>query len=161
MYIVKLTSQLHWTLFNHYLGDKLQLYSLKPHWHFTVSPSVCSWTTRMALTLLQRFDGALVELFVLCITSLCTQEASRHVLCGDSYCRSIFIFLPSLAPGVGTHLPSPAFCSPVWQGSSPLASQSPRDSSSAQKHTWQNTPACALASLPSAKVEKYLSKNRP
>lgn len=80
-------------------------------------------------------------------------------LCWDSYRRSIFAFLSSLAHRIGTNLPSPVFCSPVWQGSSPLASLSPRDSSSAQKRTWQRTPAYALASLPSANVEKYIFLN--
>lgn len=100
-------------------------------------------------------DGQFVQLLTLCITPICTQDVSTYLLCKDSYCRSILIFLPSLAPRVGTQLPGPASCSPVWQGSSPLASRSPRDSSSAQKRTWQNTLACALASLPSEKVEKY------
>lgn len=110
--------------------------------------------------LLQWSDGQSIQLLMLCITPICTQEASMYVLCRDSYCRSIFVFLPSLAPRVATYLPSLASCSPVWQGSSPLASQSPRDSSSAQKHTWQNTLACALASLPSENVEKYLKKKK-
>lgn len=103
-------------------------------------------------------DGQFVQLLKLCVTPICTQDASTYLLCRDSYCGSILIFLPSLTPRVGTHLPGPASCSPVWQGFSLLASRSLRDSSSAQKRTWRNTLACALASLPSVEMQKNIFK---
>lgn len=117
-----------------------------------------------ALALLQWCDGSGGGLLhsaagALCYTCLYTGDVCVCVLCRDSDCWSVFIFLPSLAPRAGANIPSLTFCSPVWQGFLLLASQSLRVASSAQKCTWRHIPACALASLPSENIEEKKEKS--
>lgn len=115
---------------------------------------VSSWSM-LPLTLLQQGNGQCIPLLELCVTPVCTQETcvcvSVCALQGQSL--SVNFHFPAF-PGTQSRSkpPKPPLCSPVWQGSLLLASQSLRDASSAQKCTWRHIPACALASL--------LSENR-